>query len=951
LTFTQAHGYEAAVMTVEAHMRAARRTMTVSARRRLATWLACVSVPFAATRSGASLIPIVQETGRISVSVDAAGSNSELGTSLRVNRPAGATVRKAYMMAASHGRFALRTIADGELTLAGQPVAWERGEYNPIPGSPTFFHNVFADVTDIVAPIVNAAAGLTLLGVTESDTAEINGTVLVVLFDDPTQLNDSSVILLFGGQDTEGDRFVVDLAEPIDPSAGRVDMGLGIAHSFQGPFGTDMANLVNVNEQRLTSSAGGEDDGSAGDGSLITVGGIGDTNGNPQPFAPSTGLRTDDELYDLRPFLGPDARQIVVESINPTFDDDIFFAYFVTSVPAGILPDLPRPGVRETRGALDPTRPTIVLTHGLQDDGQDQDALWTGTAIAQAAGLIGQLLGPAAANVVRFVWDEAFQPLPFGLPARRGYIAARTATPDAGARLARDLLARLGSGYGQPIHFVGHSLGTAVNAYAARAFLAAAPGVPVAQFTALDRPHDVTKIPAVTAADERLYGLDADFFALNLPLGPRLRLDNYFALGGSGVGAPANGAVYNHPELVDPNDLDDVIFHESAFGFGNDHSGVHQWYRFTMSPVEDPGAAIGERGHQFCQGANEEFTPRFFDFLHASLDPCHRGWYWSLNSHPEAFPPPNGPPVAPSRPSAFALTAFQSFGCTLDVANSTVACIERSSPFGVGYVDLAPGSTALAFEYRFPQSGDGDYGAVYLEDAPIWVLSGQHALRDGEFADSGWLPTGGFTGRRRLTVALYGVGAANASFEVRNLRAVHVGPDSDGDGVIDEEDNCPLVPNADQSDADGNGRGDACDPCSLCGDGEACTEDLCVNDVCVYRPLTDVALLDCELTKLLAGGLCGGEALYAQLERALIRKIGRARTALAGVRPDTPTRRRARVLGRVDAQLRVLQRLVKSAKARRRLSRACRATLRQELVARRGLVKGLRPPKRRGVSG
>jgi len=36
--------------------------------------------------------------------------------------------------------------------------------------------------------------------------------------------------------------------------------------------------------------------------------------------------------------------------------------------------------------------------------------------------------------------------------------------------------------------------------------------------------------------------------------------------------------------------------------------------------------------------------------------------------------------------------------------------------------------------------------------------------------------------------------------------------DADGDGVIDDFDNCPLVPNYDQLDTDSDGFGDVCDP-------------------------------------------------------------------------------------------------------------------------------------------
>eukprot|EP01124_Arcella_intermedia_P023156 TRINITY_DN3615_c0_g1_i1.p1 TRINITY_DN3615_c0_g1~~TRINITY_DN3615_c0_g1_i1.p1 ORF type:complete len:718 (+),score=131.67 TRINITY_DN3615_c0_g1_i1:1-2154(+) len=266
-----------------------------------------------------SLVFRVHERGSYALSVDGKGGNVA-AYSIRALKPRGGTVHSAYVMAASTATLNFK-IPDGFITVLDFPIQWSISVPGP---SPIPCWNHWADVTALVKPFLDAAApGLVDVSFVESDPAKVEGTILAVIFNDPSQTSPTSISLIFGTQSPSGDTFKVLLDGPFSPVTPGllVDFSLGITSSYQSGS-TFQSSTLKVDGATVSISAGGSDDGTNDNGALFTVGGIGDSNSNPNP----TAHVRDDELYNLIPFIAPGAKKFSIYVTNPLNGDNIFFA-------------------------------------------------------------------------------------------------------------------------------------------------------------------------------------------------------------------------------------------------------------------------------------------------------------------------------------------------------------------------------------------------------------------------------------------------------------------------------------------------------------------------------------------------------------------------------------------------------------------------------------------------
>ncbi|MCA2941178.1 MAG: PEP-CTERM sorting domain-containing protein [Microcystis sp. M113S1] len=277
------------------------------------------------------------------LSIDGFGRISNNGI-IQANIPAGSTIQRAYLYAASvwnmspvygvtfHGNVLSRNSAT-ILSPNNNPAETARW-----------------DVTNIIAS--SFTGGLQDFSIVEN--GQNDGAVLVVAYSNSSTQGLTSVIL-DGELSTGGDTVQFDFDSPY--TGGDFLLSLASSYSSQpsGQFTQIDVTTNSTNNRRLSTSAGGQDDGEWGDGALMTVGGIGDDPTNPNPFASSSdpsAPRIDDEYYNLAlgnsasaaPFISPGDTFLTLKTQNPS-DNDNVFGMFITSKFKSTATPVPEPSM------------------------------------------------------------------------------------------------------------------------------------------------------------------------------------------------------------------------------------------------------------------------------------------------------------------------------------------------------------------------------------------------------------------------------------------------------------------------------------------------------------------------------------------------------------------------------------------------------------------------------
>ena len=421
--------------------------------------------------------------------------------------------------------------------------------------------------------------------------------------------------------------------------------------------------------------------------------------------------------------------------------------------------------------------PTVVITHGWQQESTSDLQYYLNTGWQQIpagalniADAVYHRPDLATANILVYLWRGAYT---LNGDAAIAYVSSK----GAGHVLAANLEALLGSDYNTtqyPIHFIGHSFGTFVNAAAAARL-----DWHINQFTILDAP--ISKLADLgIILSERAFALagapTAHLFYDALPPGKADFVDNYVAkepvYGFAVLGAPIPGAAPNNggelladvshitiqncfyapsiSKIISPADCPDLdipiegdAFDHSVLLFPNGESNLSRW---DPSPQNQAAQSSGITSLAIPIGG-------FIDYVYDSVSGEWQSVLRFFNLPGSTARPARAGDLRPVVP----LTGTG----TKDVSTE-----DSSAVFNV----TVPGNaTLLNFKFSFEQLGGGDWMTVSFNDRVVYSFTGANFV--GSDYDIARVPVSSIAGQTGvLTITLHSISEVPAELRVADLR-------------------------------------------------------------------------------------------------------------------------------------------------------------------------------------
>ena len=432
-----------------------------------------------------------------------------------------------------------------------------------------------------------------------------------------------------------------------------------------------------------------------------------------------------------------------------------------------------------------PDKPTILLTHGWNPDYpfiRDEPGT-TPKWVAQMGGHM--LVKPWASNYNILWWDwisSATSLTPLG-PSNK--------SQRQGNALADALVETFESNYNEPVHFIGHSLGTAVNRYAVDALDA--------------NGWDCDNRAHVTLLDA------AEIFGLASPIPSHtVWIDNYITAFGDIHSEAANVILLQGTPLL-PSFVDWAEFHSYSW----------QWYDLS---VQTPDLSLMGNKWSFENGGLNGAPSRDMCYVQTS-DPCqldlanitwneattlmsardtllvgHGAYYtYEAVTNPIKLMGDVALDVTTHVVAAKLKEVVQG-GLTAsqqsNILNDASADSGASSSYMWIPIQVPQGKDLLSFEYKFSGTSGGDYMTASIGDKQIFAIEAKY-VTDTNYVNTSYIDIAGYSGQSvELLIAFNCDDIPGGELDVNNFQfhSTTVKTDLNSDGLVDFRD-FPLLAN------------------------------------------------------------------------------------------------------------------------------------------------------------